>query len=80
MFALAAGSPDTEIQPLIQSGQYQFPIVSDPRFEAHKRLGEPKTPFVIICQPDGSILYTHMGLISDIDEFYAKIKAFLKKS
>jgi hypothetical protein len=77
MFALAAGSPDTEIQPLIQSGQYKFPIVSDVKFEAHKLLGEPKTPFTIICRPNGSILYTHLGLIDNIDEIYAKIKSFL---
>lgn len=79
MFALAAGSPDTEIQPLIESGQYTFPIVSDTRFNAHKLLGEPKTPFVIICEPGGNILYTHMGLISDMDGFYAEIKALLKE-
>lgn len=80
MFALAAGSPDTEIHPmLVETGQYKFPIVSDTEFKAHKILGEPKTPFTIICRPDGSILYTHMGLISDVDELYAQIKSFLKK-
>lgn len=77
MFALAAGGTGPEIEQLIQSGQYRFPIVGDARYEIHKLLGEPKTPFTIICRPDGSVLYTHLGVISDIDGFYIRIKEFL---
>lgn len=79
MFALAAGGSDPEIQQLIQSGQYTFPVVGDMKFEAHKLLGEPQTPFTIICRPDGTVLYTHLGIITDIDAFYAEIKGFLGK-
>ncbi len=77
MFALAAGGSGPEIEQLIQSGQYRFPIVGDVRYEAHKLLGEPKTPFTIVCRPDGSVLYTHLGIISDIDGFYIRIKELL---
>lgn len=80
MFALAAGGSDNEIKPLVQSGQYTFPIVNDINFTAHKLLGEPKTPFLIVCRPDGSILHTHLGMIGDIDGFYTKIKSFLTKN
>jgi len=79
MFALAAGGTDPEIEQLIQSGQYAFPVVADMKYEAHKLLGEPQTPFTILCRPDGSILYTHLGIITDIDAFYAEIKGFLSK-
>jgi len=79
MFALAAGGTDPEIEDLIKSGQYIFPVVSDAKFESHKLLGEPKTPFTIICRPDGTILYAHLGIITDIDSFYAEIKGFLGK-
>jgi len=79
MFALAAGGTDPEIEDLIKSGQYLFPVVSDGKFESHKLLGEPKTPFTIICRPDGTILYTHLGIITDIDAFYEEIKGFLIK-
>jgi len=79
MFALAAGGTDPEIEELVQSGQYDFPVVADTAYEAHKRLGEPKTPFTILCRPDGSVLYTHLGIITDIDGFYAEIKGFLSK-
>jgi hypothetical protein len=79
MFALAAGGTNPEIEQLIQSGQYAFPVVADTTYEVHKRLGEPKTPFTILCRPDGSVLYTHLGIITDIDAFYAEIKGFLSK-
>lgn len=79
MFALAAGGTDPEIEQLVSSGQYIFPVVSDMKFEAHKLLGEPKTPFIIICRPDSTILYTHLGVITDIDGFYAEIKGFLSR-
>ncbi len=79
MFALAAGGTDLEIENLIKSGQYLFPVVSDEKFESHKLLGEPKTPFTIVCRPDGTILYTHLGIILDIDSFYAEIKGFLNR-
>jgi peroxiredoxin len=77
MFALAAGATDLEIEQLISSRQYRFPVVKDMVFEAHKLLGEPKTPFTIICRPDGTVLFTHLGIIEDIDTFYGQIKAFL---
>ena len=79
MFALAAGGTDPEIEQLIQSGQYIYPVVADTKYEAHKLLGEPQTPFTILCRPDGSVLFTHRGIITDIDGFYAEIKGFLSK-
>lgn len=78
MFGLAAGGTDPEIELLLTSKQYLFPVVSDTRYEIHKQLGEPKTPFIIICRPDGSVLYTHLGFIEDIDGLYAKIKSLLE--
>ncbi|MBF0302134.1 MAG: TlpA family protein disulfide reductase [Desulfamplus sp.] len=79
MFALAAGGTDGEIEQLLKSGQYKFPVVRDDKYEIHKILGEPKTPFTIICRQDGTILDTHLGIIEDIDKFYGQIKGFLIK-
>lgn len=79
MFALAAGGTDLEIAQLLTGGQYLFPVVADTKYEGHKLLGEPQTPFTILCRPDGSVLFTHLGIITDIDGFYAEIKGFLSK-
>jgi len=77
MFALAAGGNEVEIRQLLGAGQYLFPVVSDPDYAAHKLLGEPLTPYTIVCRPDGSVVYAHLGIIEDIDGFYQQIKALL---
>jgi hypothetical protein len=69
MLALAAGGNANEIQYLSEQVQYAFPIVPDPKFELHKRLGEPRTPFTLLVDPTGKVLHTHMGVIEDIDAF-----------
>jgi hypothetical protein len=73
MLALAAGGAPNEIQYLYEQVQYSFPVVADPRFDIHKLLGEPRTPFILLVDPRGKVLYTHMGVIEDMDAFYKLI-------
>ncbi len=73
MLALAAGGNQAEIQYLNEQKQYRFPIAPDPSFDVHKLLGEPRTPFTLLLSPDGKVLYTHMGLIEDMDAFWKTI-------
>jgi hypothetical protein len=79
MFALAAGGTDAEVRQLAATGQYLFPIVSDPEYAAHKTLGEPLTPYTIVCRPDGEVVYAHLGIVEDVDGLYQQIKALLEK-
>jgi hypothetical protein len=67
MLALAAGGNMNEIRYLSEQVQYTFPIVPDPKFDLHKRLGEPRTPFTLLVDPKGKVLHTHMGVIEDIE-------------
>ncbi|UCD78966.1 MAG: TlpA family protein disulfide reductase [Desulfobacterales bacterium] len=69
MLALAAGGNVAEIQYLLAQRPYSFPIVPDPAFEAHKLLGEPRTPFTLLVDPQGKVLHTHKGVVEDIDAF-----------
>jgi hypothetical protein len=69
MLALAAGGNVNEIQYLYEQVQYIFPIVPDPHFDVHKLLGEPRTPFTLLVDPQGKVLHTHMGIVEDIDAF-----------
>jgi hypothetical protein len=69
MLALAAGGNLNEIRYLAEQVQYTFPIVPDPKFELHKLLGEPRTPFTLLVSPGGKVLHTHMGIIEDVDAF-----------
>jgi hypothetical protein len=69
MLAIAAGGNDNEIKYLYEQVQYSFPVVTDERFEVHKLLGEPRTPFTLLVDPEGKVLYTHMGIIENLDAF-----------
>ena len=77
MLALAAGGNDKEVGQLLKTGQYLFPVVSDPDYAAHKLLGEPLTPYTLVCRPDGEIVFAHLGIIDDIDGLYQQIKSLL---
>jgi hypothetical protein len=69
MLAIAAGGNNNEIKYLYEQVQYSFPVVTDERFEVHKLLGEPRTPFTLLVDPEGKVLYTHMGIIENVDAF-----------
>ncbi|NCD24609.1 MAG: TlpA family protein disulfide reductase [Deltaproteobacteria bacterium] len=77
MFALAAGATEEEVKKLVGTGQYLFPVISDPDFAAHKALGDPLTPYTLVCRPDGTILYSHLGVVDDVNDLYQQIKGFL---
>lgn len=77
MFALAAGGTDMEVAQLLKTGQYLFPVVADPDYAAHKLLGEPLTPYTLICRPDGEVVFAHLGVVDDVDGLYQQIKALL---
>lgn len=77
MLALAAGGTEPEVRKITTSGQYLFPVVTDADYSRHKLLGEPLTPYTIVCRPDGTVLYSHLGVIENVDEFYQQIKGFL---
>lgn len=77
MFGLAAGGTDAEVRKLLGTGQYLFPVVSDPDYAAHKVLGEPLTPYTMVFRPDGTIVYAHLGVVEDIDGLYQQIKSLL---
>lgn len=74
MFGLAAGGTEAEVRQLLGTGQYLFPVVSDPDYVAHKALGEPLTPYTMVFRPDGSVVYHHLGVVQDIDALYQLIR------
>ncbi len=78
MFGLAAGGTDLEVESLRKTGIYKYPIVADERYQNHKLLREPKTPFTMLVTPAGKVLYTHLGIDDDIEGLLARIKDALK--
>lgn len=78
MFGLAAGGTDMEVENLRKSGVYKFPVVADEKYQNHKLLREPKTPFTMLVTPSGKVLYSHLGVDEDIEAMLARIKEALR--
>jgi peroxiredoxin len=78
MLAIAAGGNNHEIKYLYEQVQYSFPVTPDPKFEVHKLLGEPRTPFTLLVDPQGKVLYTHMGVVENVDTLLKLINELVR--
>jgi len=74
MLAVAAGGTVMEVKYLREDGQYAYPIVQDQVFAIHRLLGEPRTPFTMLVDKKGHVLYSHLGIVEDTDAFYDSLK------
>lgn len=78
MLAVAAGGTAPEVEHLRTSGSYEFPVVPDESYTVHKLLGEPRTPFTMLVERNGRVLFTHLGIIEDIDPLLQQIENLVK--
>jgi thiol-disulfide isomerase/thioredoxin len=74
MLGIAVGATPMEVSFLKQELQISFPIIKDPNFAVHKILGEPKTPFTMLVNKDGKVVFIHQGAVHDLDDFLVLIK------
>ncbi len=72
---IAVGATAMEAAYLVKDTRIPYPVITDRGFDVHKRLGEPRTPFNILATRDGSVLWTHLGPIEDMNAFYATLKS-----
>jgi hypothetical protein len=77
MLAVAAGGSATELGYVKQEFPIPFPIIKDTQYEIHKLLGEPRTPFTLLIDRKGKVLFTHLGIIEDMESFFNKIAALV---
>ncbi|MGE4299304.1 MAG: peroxiredoxin family protein [Desulfovibrionaceae bacterium] len=78
MLGMAAGATKEEMAYLLESGVYKYPIAWDPDYVAHKALGEPKTPYTMLLDANGKVLYDHLGVIEDVNAFYGEIAKLVR--
>ncbi|SDB55388.1 Cytochrome oxidase Cu insertion factor, SCO1/SenC/PrrC family [Desulfonatronum thiosulfatophilum] len=64
MVALAAGATPMEVEHLLRTWRFPFPILQDGDYSLHKILGEPDTPFTFLIDGEGNVLYAHLGRIN----------------
>lgn len=79
MIGIGVGNNSREIDAYRTQFHVLFPLFPDPKFETHKKLGEPRTPFIMLVSNKGKVLLTLQGIMRDIDEFLLQIRKFHKQ-
>lgn len=77
MLGIAAGGTPMEVRH-IRGKDYIYPVAHDTEYEIYASFSEPKTPFTMIVDKEGKVLYTHLGIIPDINAFFQEIKELVK--
>ena len=68
-----------KVEPLVESKQWEYVIISDKNRDFHKAIGGVEVPFTAVVQ-NGKVVYTHSGYkLGDEDELEDKIKALKGK-
>ncbi|MDQ1333843.1 MAG: hypothetical protein QG552_793 [Thermodesulfobacteriota bacterium] len=78
LLAIAVGATANEIKYFTDEYRIAYPVTKDSKFDIHKALGEPRTPFTMLVTRDRKVLFTHLGIIRDMDNFFSKVKGLLK--
>jgi thiol-disulfide isomerase/thioredoxin len=67
MVGIAAGNGLHEVEIYKKTYQIPYPILADPKFDAHTAVGSPRTPFTIWIRKDaqgkGIVVSTHLGMM-----------------
>jgi len=81
MIGVAAGNTPFEAEIFKKHYEVPYPILSDPKFDAHTAVGSPRTPFTIWVRKDaqgrGVVVSTHLGLM-DLQSLVDETKAVLQ--
>lgn len=82
MIGIAAGNNLSEVQVFKKEYSVPYPILSDPKFDAHTAIGGPRTPFSIWvkreAQGNSIVVSTHLGLIDSAKRVLDETRAVLQ--
>jgi peroxiredoxin len=74
VLGICAGSNHIETEDYKDELLFTFPLFPDPNFVVHKMFGSPETPFTILLNNKGKVLFFRYGIVNDVDAFFGKIK------
>jgi len=81
MVGIAAGNGVHEVEVYKKTYEIPYPILADPKFDAHTVVGSPRTPFVIWVRKDaqrrGIVVSTHLGFM-DLEDLVGETRAVLQ--
>lgn len=75
LIGIAVGATPMEAAYLVKEARIPYPVIADEAFDVHKRLGEPRTPFNILTTGDGEVLWSHLGIIEDMNALYTLLES-----
>jgi peroxiredoxin len=82
MIGIAAGNNLNEVQIFKKAYNIPYPILSDPKFDAHNAVGAPRTPFSIWVRRDAQrnsiVVSAHLGLIESAKSALDETRAVLQ--
>lgn len=79
MIGIGVGNGSRETDAYKNKFRVQFPLFPDQTYEVHKKLGEPRTPFILVVSNTGKVLLTQEGIIKDVDEFLHQVRNLHKQ-
>jgi len=75
---IATGATAMEVAFYVKQSKVPYPIVLDDKYALHKILGEPRTPYTMVVNKKGEVLFTNLGIIKDMNKFFATLKDLLR--
>ncbi|MFH1349435.1 MAG: TlpA disulfide reductase family protein [Pseudomonadota bacterium] len=78
IIAIAVGASPTELDYFKKEYRIPYPVFMDPEFKVHKLLGEPRTPFTMVILKNGKVVFAHLGVIQDMDQYLLQITNLLQ--
>lgn len=79
MFGIGVGDKEKRINVWRTKFRVPFPLFPDPKRVIHKKFGLPGTPYTVLINHSGKVLYAHGGQIKDIEKFLGTLKKFQKQ-
>lgn len=80
MIGIGQGDSDKRVDGWRKKFRVKFPLFSDREKAVFKKFGSPGTPYTVLVDPNGKVLYAHGGEIQDIEEFFTELKKFQKSN
>jgi peroxiredoxin len=79
---ISTGDTLAEVEDFKRKHTVPYPILPDPEFKAHKAVGEPRVPFIVVGkrgkQGKWVVTSVHVGLIFSPENFVGELKTILK--
>ena len=57
----------------------KFPLFADPDFVVHEKFGSPRTPFTLLLNGRGEVLFIRYGIVRKLDDFFCTLRQFYER-